>query len=341
MKIAILTPTFSPFSGIDRLVEGQAERFIAEGHHVDIFTFDASLKPKQAGLFVLGMPRSPFLQRIYRLLFFLDRDKIRYYVEMLRHYDRIISHLYPMNLLAAKAKKINPELEYVYYNAGVGIVPEYSFPERIYLKLFNYLNNRTVRNCDSAISISAYLRGVLKEETGIDSSVEPIPVDKARFNPRINGARVRKQHGIGNGPVLLYVGRISPHKGIHLLIDAFRRVEKAFPGSKLLVVGKHTFPGYSRKLHSMADENVIFAGFVPDEELPGYYGACDLYVTASLWEGFDIPVVEAQACGKKVVAFDLCSHPEVIKKGVLVRPRDIQAFAESVNKLLQETKKFK
>ena len=82
--------------------------------------------------------------------------------------------------------------------------------------------------------------------------------------------------------------------------------------------------------------NAIFTGFVPDEELPYYYGACDLYVTASLWEGFDMPAVEAQLCGKKVVAFDIGSHPEVVKKGKLVREGDVKGFAEAVVKVLGE-----
>ena len=72
-----------------------------------------------------------------------------------------------------------------------------------------------------------------------------------------------------------------------------------------------------------------------DKELPYYYAACDLYVTASLWEGFNLPVAEAQACGKRAVAFDVCSHPEVVKNGILVKENDNEAFADAVISLLK------
>jgi len=70
--------------------------------------------------------------------------------------------------------------------------------------------------------------------------------------------------------------------------------------------------------------------------LPCYYAACDLYVTASLWEGFNLPIAEAQACGKRVVAFNIGSHPEVVKNGILVEKGSTSKFAEAVIKLLSK-----
>ncbi|MEK6876320.1 MAG: glycosyltransferase family 4 protein, partial [Nanoarchaeota archaeon] len=63
--------------------------------------------------------------------------------------------------------------------------------------------------------------------------------------------------------------------------------------------------------------------------------ACNVYVSASLWEGFNLPAAEAQACGKKVVAFNIGSHPEIVKNGILVEKGNIDKFAESVIKLLR------
>ena len=81
---------------------------------------------------------------------------------------------------------------------------------------------------------------------------------------------------------------------------------------------------------------VVFTGFVPDEELPAYYGSCDVYVTASLWEGFDIPVCESNAVGKPAVAFNVGSHPEVLKKGMLVEAGNVKEFADAVMKTLKQ-----
>jgi len=336
MKIAILTPTFSHFSGIDRIVEMEEIKYTKEGHKVDIFTLKATIKPRYARIFELGMPKNHFLERLYRLLFFLDFKKIKKYVKILEKYDIIISHLYPMNILAYKVKKKNKKIEYIYHNAGVGIAKTYSTLEKIYLKLFNLLNNLTIKNCDKAISISNFLKNELKKETGIDSKVEYIKIDKKRFNKKIDKKKIRRRYNIKkNEPLLLYVGRISPHKGIHILIKSFKLVQKEYPNSKLIIVGKHTFPKYTKKLKKISNKDIIFTGFIPDEELPYYYAACDVYTTTSLWEGFDIPIVEANSIGKPAVAFDIGSHSEVLKKGILVKKIDAKEFAKAIIKILK------
>ena len=62
-KIAILTPTFSHYSGIDRVVEQQAKDYAGQGNQVVVFALEAAMKPLGFGLEVLGMPKSLFLQR--------------------------------------------------------------------------------------------------------------------------------------------------------------------------------------------------------------------------------------------------------------------------------------
>ena len=83
----------------------------------------------------------------------------------------------------------------------------------------------------------------------------------------------------------------------------------------------------------MADEDIIFTGFVDDKDLPAFYAISDVYVTASQNEGFNLPAVEAQACGKPVVAFDVGAHKEVVKNGILVPEGDIQGFTSAMSKL--------
>jgi 1,2-diacylglycerol 3-alpha-glucosyltransferase len=129
------------------------------------------------------------------------------------------------------------------------------------------------------------------------------------------------------------VGHISPNKGVHLLIGAFNLVSKKIPSARLVIVGKHHYSNYSRDLAKISDSSIIFVGDVLDDDLPSYYAACNVYATASHWEGFDMPLAEAQACGKPVVAFDIGSHPEVVKAGVpgkLVAEGDTNAMAEAI-----------
>ena len=335
MKIAILTPTFSHYSGIDRVVEQQAIDYSRKGK-VTVFALEADLKPKGFKLEVIGMPKSLFLQRLYRLLFFLDFIKINKTAEKLKDYDIVISHQYPMNLIACYAKK-KYNVKYIYHNHGIGYSGLFANVfERLYMRLFAFLNRLSLKNVDTVISISKFMQTELKRETGLESKVVYNKIDAKRFRKNLDGSRIRKKLGIKkNEKLLLFVGRLSPHKNIHALLEIFEIISKKLPGTKLLIVGKPTFKGYYKMLRKNANKNVIFREFTDDKELPYCYAASDLYVTASLWEGFNLPAAEAQACGKNVVAFDVCSHPEIVKNGILVKKDSLDEFANAAIKLLK------
>lgn len=350
MKTAILTPTFSRFSGPDRVVLNEAEELAAEGKEVTVFTFKTDfdllqLKKKGINVEVLGMPKNGFLERIYRLLFFVDMPKVNRIVSKLEGFDEVVSFLYPMTIPAFVAKRrYGKKLKYTYYDVGIAYAQLFeSFLERAYMKVFSSFTKMTVKNADEAVSISKFLSSELKKETGLSSSIKYVSIDSKRFNKNVGSrykkeiAAVAKKHGLKK-PVLLYVGRISPHKGVHLLLEAFRQVKAKVPSATLVIVGKPTFPKYYSQLQKTAARigGVVFAGFVPDEELPAYYGSCSVYVTASLWEGFGMPIAEANSCGKPAVAFDVGSQPEVLRKGKLVDKGDVQGFAEAVVKLLKK-----
>lgn len=339
MKIAILTSTFLKFSGIDRVVEQQATSLVGEGNEVTVFTLNSDINPKGYNVVTIGMPQSLLWQRIYRLLFFFDIKKINSTVKKLKGCDVIFSHQYPMNIIALKAKNTYKS-EYVYYNHGIAPAETFqTITEKIYIRLFRLLTNWTVKGSDRVISISKYLADILKRETGLESEIRYNTIDTQRFHMEVRGDRIREKYNIGNAPMALYVGRISPHKGIHTLLKAFKRVSEAIPTAKLVIAGKPTFESYRRDLDDLATDAVIFVGFVSDEELPEYYAACDVYTTASGWEGYDLPIAEAHACGKPVVAFDLCAHPEVVQEGdVLIEPGNGELFTRAlVQKLKKES----
>ena len=116
MNIALLTGTFSRFSGIDRVVAQQAESLSAEGHTVTVVCLEGDMKSEHYKVFVLGMPKSLFWQRVYRLGFFaLDRAKIRSAMKSLGKQDTVYSHQYPLNALAHEMQR-EWGTRYVYYN---------------------------------------------------------------------------------------------------------------------------------------------------------------------------------------------------------------------------------
>ena len=340
MKIAILTPTFHHYSGIDRVVEQQAEEYTLNGNKVTVYTLESSIIPKNYEIKIIGMPKNDFFQRIYRLLFFLHKSKIKKYSEELREFDIVISHLYPMNLIASAARK-RYNLKYIYYNHGIGYPKLFTnFFEKIYMMSFLKLTNISIKNVDSAISVSNFLRQELKKESGLDSEVIYNKIDSKKFRKNLDGSRIRKLLGVKDSEkMLLFVGRLSPHKNVHGLLKAFKMLESKYKNVKLVIVGKPTFKNYYKKLKRAADNNVIFMDFVDDNELQYYYAACDVYVTCSLWEGFNLPAAEAQACGKPVVAFSICSHPEIVKNGILIEENDYISFANGILSLIENENK--
>jgi glycosyltransferase involved in cell wall biosynthesis len=340
MKITILTPTYSFYSGPDRVVHRQAQDFLKSGHDVLIVTLGGDITPpKGAKLVKLGMPKNPTLQRIYRFLMFMDARTISKAAALVKGSDKIICHMYPMTLIARRAQK-KYKIHYNYYNMGVAYPRLFrSFFERTAMKIFLKLTIWTVKGADSATSISEFLRQELLDETGVDGNVEHCKIDK-RFKKGLSGDSIKKKYGL-KGPVCLYVGRISPHKGIHLLIKSFKIIKEKYPTAALIIAGKPTFDSYFNELKRLAnrDKSIIFTGFVDDEDVPLMYAACDVYTTATLWEGFDLPAAEAQACGKPVVGYDIGAHPEVIKTGKIVKEEDVEAFADAVIDIIRQGKK--
>ena len=347
MKLAILTPTFHKYSGIDRVVEMDAKRFAEDGYEVTIFALKASMWNKNiitynnqyATVVELGIPKNPTLERIYRLLFFLDRKKIKNTAKMLKDYDIIISHLYPMTLISSYAKK---KYDIPFSCVFHGYTPHNNFDgfkEKIYMKIMNYLIFKSMKNADYIVSDSAFVAASLYEKTGQESFVKHIKINEDIYNKDVKVFPYMKKEYENNKPILLYVGRLSPHKGIHLLLDAFKIIQTKYPDAALIIAGKPTFDKYFEKLTKQASKNVHFVINADDNELSSYYALCDVYVTCSLWEGYDMPIVEANACGKPAVAFDIGAHKEVIdKNGILIKEGDIDEFAKGVINVLDKNK---
>jgi glycosyltransferase involved in cell wall biosynthesis len=252
--------------------------------------------------------------------------------------DVLVAHFYPMTWLAEFTRRLRRK-RYILYNHGI-LDPSLagrSSIEKGYLSTTSALYASTLGNPNETISISDYARRQLKETTGRDSKVIYNPVDPELFNTRADSSRIRARYGVGLSPVILYVGLIERRKGIHLLVRIHQLVKKKHPNAVLLLVGRARYEEYLNQIRGEIDESVKIAGWVPNDELGLYFSACDVYATASLWEGFNLPLAEAQACGKPVVAFDVGAHREIVEDGetgFLVRPGDVDGFASKVTALL-------
>ena len=145
-------------------------------------------------------------------------------------------------------------------------------------------------------------------------------------------------------PFLLYAGRISPHKNVVRIIEAFSALktelekENRFPDLKLIIIGDELSkqPGLRRTVvRSGVQNDVRFMGFVPIEVLRIFYDAAKIFVFPSLYEGFGLPPLEAMAHGTPVVASNSSSLPEVVgNAAVLVNPENVFEIGRALHRVL-------
>lgn len=137
---------------------------------------------------------------------------------------------------------------------------------------------------------------------------------------------------------VLHVGTLQPRKNIPLLLEAFARLP--LPQVHLVLVGGKGWlyeEIFARVSQLGLQGRVHFAGYVPDAELPLWYGAAQLLVLPSLYEGFGLPLVEAMACGCPVLAANVSSLPEAVgEAGLLFAPQDVDELAERMTAVLQD-----
>ncbi|MEM4733467.1 MAG: glycosyltransferase family 1 protein [Candidatus Bathyarchaeia archaeon] len=140
--------------------------------------------------------------------------------------------------------------------------------------------------------------------------------------------------------IILYVGVLEPRKNLSTLVRAFKRLVNCGLPHSLVIVGQKGWM-YEELFRSVArlelQERVIFTGYVPEEELPMFYNAADVFVYPSVYEGFGLPVLEAMACGIPVVTSNVSSMPEIVgDTGILVNPFDEQALANAIERVVTD-----
>jgi glycosyltransferase involved in cell wall biosynthesis len=147
-----------------------------------------------------------------------------------------------------------------------------------------------------------------------------------------------------NYPFLLYAGRISPHKNLVRIIEAFSALraelekEGKYPDLKLIIIGDELSknPDLRRTvIRGGVQNDVRFLGFVPIDVLRIFYDAAKLFVFPSLYEGFGLPPLEAMAHGTPVLASNTSSLPEVVgNAAVLVNPENVFEIMRAMHRVL-------
>jgi glycosyltransferase involved in cell wall biosynthesis len=203
---------------------------------------------------------------------------------------------------------------------------------------------KTVERAAAVLTPSEFSRSAILRHYKIDADrvvVTPNAVS-AQFRPidrKLALAAIEKKFKL-RGPFVLTVGDLQPRKNHLGLLKAFESVTREHPElhHQLVFVGKETW--YSKELHravaaSGMRERVHFAGFVDDMDLVQFYGACDLFVFPSFYEGFGLPILEAMACGRAVACSGTSAMPEVADgAGILFDPTSTDEMARAIRDIL-------
>ena len=139
----------------------------------------------------------------------------------------------------------------------------------------------------------------------------------------------------------LYFGRVKKYKRLDHLIKAFKHIKEKVPEARLVIAGKGDI---YKELVTLSKElgifdTINFVGKVFEEEKVKLLQEAWVFVTTSEKEGWGITVIEANACGTPVVAYNVPGLRDSVKQdynGLLVEDGDIQAFAETITKILTD-----
>lgn len=167
----------------------------------------------------------------------------------------------------------------------------------------------------------------------------PWGVDLEQFSPAPPDLRLRG--GDRNAFVILSLRAWEPLYGVDLLVRAFIRAARQAPELHLLLLGSGSQSGLIRRLvlASGLEDRVTFAGQIANQDLPAYYRACDLYVSASHSDGSSVSLMEALACGRPVLVSDIPGNAEWVcpgEQGWLFPDGDEQALAEGMLQALEQ-----
>src|SRR3989344_611800 len=203
-----------------------------------------------------------------------------------------------------------------------------------------------VFGADKVIAVSEFTKRQLVEQLGADpGKIDVIyeGVTTSPLTPLLNlgegnqRGEVLKKYGLKPREYLMFIGTIQPRKNLERLIEAFRKLKGSLDSARddklrLVICGKWGW-GYE-KLQDVKDKNIIFTGYVNDEERWVLLKNALVYVQPSITEGFGLPVLEAMAAGGPVGSSNGGALVEVVgEAGMLFDPLKIGEMRDAIGEI--------
>jgi glycosyltransferase involved in cell wall biosynthesis len=375
LRIAHVAPAYAPLvGGAERLLQSVSERLAARGHDVTVLTFDCAtmrdfLSPRGAGLPPSEMLNgvrvirvSPMNSRLHRLHRWWLNQPGGWRTSSW-FFGRDLWPLVPPSGLGMVSALTRLEADVITAVNWVFSLSYWVCPPRFLRRTprvavpilhierewaFNPTYKRMLGDCDGVIVCTEAERDFVEARGGRDVAVAGAGVDPARFERR-DGASIRARYGIGDRPVVGFVGRQDAMKGVPTLIEAMRTVwsPSCAPNAVLLMAGQsaHRDGNVTARLAALSEDErsrVVLIDDFPDEDGPSIMDACDLLALPSSEEAFGLVMIEAWMCGKPVIGADIASTRCIIDSGVdgwTARPFDASDLASKILDLLADPTK--
>src|SRR3989338_3870872 len=332
MKIGFFSDTFLPqINGVVTSMQGFGQELVNRGHEVYVYCPKSNVK-QDHGMMVHDYPSITFRPYPeYKVGFPLKTSSVA-------DLDIVHSHSpFTFGVFALRVAKRRNIPAIGTYHTVMKEYTHYVSPRAkpALRKIADAYVNKHFNNYDRVIvpseSIKQYLSRVKK----------PIAVLPSGISGDFKGVsqkEARKQLGITQKHVYLYLGRISKEKSIDIVLDAANGFLDG--DSVLFIVGKGPLLDELKKRSK--DPRIVFTGFVTDEQKRLYFSAADVFISASKTETQGLVAIEAMACGTPVVVANALALPDAVKNGYngyTFKPDDPEDLARKVKKIKTLMKK--
>src|SRR5579863_3799429 len=210
-----------------------------------------------------------------------------------------------------------------------------STPYLAYASAYPFLRS-SFRRLSGHIAVSRASKSFISHYFRADYRIIPNGVDLDRFDPAI----APLPHFMDGKQNILFVGRFEKRKGAKFLLRAIPAIRERHPHTRFIFVGDGALrPGFQRFVERHGWQDVVFTGYASDADLPRYFASADIFCSPAIGgESMGIVLLEAMAAGKPIVASNIEGYATVINSGsdgLLVPPRDSEALAASIGRLLE------
>ena len=316
MRIAMMTDSWYPTrDGVVTSVTIIKESLEALGHEVFVIAPEPEEEFRQDGVYYFPSVRFKSYEGYYVPIYPSHKKRI------LREIDPDVIHIHGVATMAIRGLISGHELgipTVMTFHTMVDDAARYyspikMSPQTMERLIWIYLR-QILKRADVVVTPTSCIGRELASHGAECRNLVTIPTgtDVAKFHPGIESGYVRERYGLEGKRVVIHVGRISYEKDLNMVVRAMTKVDAV-----LLVAGKGPAKEDIERLVDELDlrEKVIFAGFVPDEELPAFYNAADIAVSASKFETQGLSILEAMASGKPVACRNGRAFAEIVRNG--------------------------